>query len=290
MYKSKFRNRAIAWLLAFLAVFALAAVGTVGTQEAFAIGGSSSSSDSSTAQSELRAYALKTLAGNKYEMDGGGYSQGADLFTNQDGTIDVDTTAYSKLSKTGQQKFTDDLVAAMNKASTSDTKQQAANNTTNVTQETTENWLKSLQSNPGMGTRILQQTLGQVKPDFVTANRIFAPFASPIGVIIAFLSIVMMAAVSLTLVLDLCYLVIPFCGGMVKDGKSRLVSDEAIAAKKSNTEGSDGGSGVGKSTLMTYLKSKILSLLLLGFCLVLMVQGQIITFVGTTIDLTEGLF
>ena len=135
-------------LLAVLAAFAM--LFSVGVTTGYAASGGST--DDATAQQELHQFALKQLGGNKYEVEGGGYMYGQDVLSDKDsaGNYDVSETQFSKLSKKGQQSFTSDLMKSMDEASTSDPKQQAAQQTSNVTEETTQNWLKELQTHPGM--------------------------------------------------------------------------------------------------------------------------------------------
>lgn len=271
--------------VAIATVIAVIAVMTLAVGQSFAVGGSST--DDATAQQELHSYAYSELGGNKYEVEGGGYMYGKDVMSDKDSANnwDVNSTQFSKLSKKGQQAFTDDLIKVMDDAATTDQTQQVQQGTTNVTDETTQNWLKSLQSNPGMGTHILQQTLGQTKPDFVSANAIYKPFSGMVGTLIALVAIVMMALLALTLAVDLLYITVPPARGLVKeDGSSRLVSHEAISAVKQAEDGEGKGVALGY-----YLKKRFVCILVLAFCLVLLIQGQIFSFVGTMVDLTFGL-
>lgn len=275
----KSRNVIMA-LLALLAAFAM--LFSIGVTCGYA----SDSTDDATAQQELHKYALNQLSKNKYEVEGGGYMYGVDVFGDKDsaGNPDVSETQFSKLSKKGQQSFTSDLMNAMDQAATSDQKQQAAQQTSDVTEETTQNWLKELQTHPGMGSRILQQTLGQTKPDFVSANAIYKPFSGMVGTLIALIAVIMMALLALTLAVDLAYITVPPARGLVKDDKSRLVSHEAISAVKAAEDGDGKGVALGY-----YLKKRFVSILVLAFCLVLLIQGEIFNFVGTMVDLTFGL-
>ena len=268
---TKSRNIGMA-LLALLAAFAM--LFSFGVTSGFA---ESTSTDDATAQRELHAFVLKQVGPNKYEVEGGGYMYGKDVLSDKDsaGNYDVSETQFSKLSKKGQQSFTTDMMKSMDDAATTDQKQQITQKTTNVTDQTTQNWLKELQDNPGMGSRILQQTLGQTKPDFVSANAIYRPFSGMVGTLIALVAIIMMAM----------YITVPPARGLVKeDGTSRLVSHEAISAVKAVEDGDGKGVALGY-----YLKKRFVSILVLAFCLVLLIQGEIFNFVGTMVDLTFGL-
>lgn len=278
---AKSRNIGMA-LLALLAAFAM--FFSFGVTSGFA---ESTSTDDATAQRELHAFVLKQVGPNKYEVEGGGYMYGKDVLSDKDsaGNYDVSETQFSKLSKKGQQAFTSDMMKSMDDAATTDQKQQITQKTTNVTDQTTQNWLKELQDNPGMGSRILQQTLGQTKPDFVSANAIYKPFSGMVGTLIALVAVIMMALLALTLAVDLMYITVPPARGLVKeDGTSRLVSHEAISAVKQAEDGEGKGVALGY-----YLKKRFVCILVLAFCLVLLIQGEIFNFVGTMVDLAFGL-
>lgn len=242
------------------------------------------------AQSELRSYAVKSLGANQYEVEGGGYAQGTELFSNDSGTIDVNTDEYNKLSKKGQSEFTKDLIGSMNTASEGSKQTKAANGTPNVTTSTAQNWLKSLQQNPGMGTKILQETLAQTRPDFVEAQKIYAPFSGAVGVIIAVIAILLMAGLVLTMVIDIAYITLPFLRGMGADGegkgnKIKFVSHEAIAAVKETEEGDGKGTAI-----FAYLKKRFVGIILLTLTLVMLVSGQVFNVAGSVVDLGLGIF
>jgi hypothetical protein len=269
-------------LLVLLVAFAM--LFSVGVASGFADTGNKST-DEARAQQELHSYVQSQVSKKKYEVEGGGYMYGVDVMSGgSDAVPDVSETQFSKLSKKGQQSFTADLMKAMDQAATSDQKQQAVQKTPDVTEQTTQNWLKELQTHPGMGSRILQQTLGQTKPDFVSANAIYKPFSGMVGTLIALIAVIMMAMLALTLAVDLAYITVPPARGLVKDDKSRLVSHEAISAVKAAEDGDGKGVALGY-----YLKKRFISILVLAFCLVLLIQGEIFNFVGTMVDLTFGL-
>lgn len=157
----------------------------------------------------MRTYVQKELANNKYEVEGGGYLYGREILPPGANT-DVSSDKFETLSKKGQNEFTNDLMKSMDDATSMTDNEKVQNNVGAVNTQTSTNWLKDLQNNPGMGSKILQQTLANTKPDFVSANEIYKPFSGLIGTIIALLAILMMAFLAVTLVIDLCYITIPF--------------------------------------------------------------------------------
>lgn len=278
------KNKFFRVLISLLAVLSVSVgITAVTAAPAFAEDGQSSE----VADQQLRTYVQKELANNKYEVEGGGYLYGREILPPGANT-DVSSDKFETLSKKGQNEFTNDLMQSMDDATSMTDNEKVQNNVGAVNTQTSTNWLKDLQNNPGMGSKILQQTLANTKPDFVSANEIYKPFSGLIGTIIALLAILMMAFLAVTLVIDLCYITIPFARGLAKgegdDKKISMVSSEAIAAVKETEEGD--GKGV---ALLAYLKKRIIGILVLGFCLVLLVQGEIFTFTGTMVDMTFGL-
>jgi hypothetical protein len=114
----------------------------------------------------------------------------------------------------------------------------------------------------------------------------------------------MMAALALVMVLDLCYIAIPFVRNVL-DGdkgqgqnggnggvKSKFVSWEAYnAVQQVEAGGGAGGQGGSdsRSAVGIYFKKRIIMLLILGLCLLYLVQGEIFTLVGWFMDLVSGL-
>lgn len=79
-------------------------------------------------------------------------------------------------------------------------------------------------------------------------------------------------------------------GGNKKGGLSGVISKEAKAACKAadGGAGGQGGDGSYKAAVGIYFKYRWKGLVLLGICLLYLVQGQIYSFVGWIIDLFSG--
>lgn len=251
------------------------------------------------ASDQLTTFVYGKLAGNSYEREGGGNSSGSELFVQNGSGYDVNSAAFDLLSKKGQKQFAADVVNATNNSFNPNTDNAIDKGVTN---ETAQNWLRQLQTKPGFGSQVLNAALANSKPDFVTANKIWAPFQGVVGIILGVLAIIVMSLLGITMVLDIAYISIPsfrliLMGDkseedpaamsgirMNKEGdKSFLVSWEAIrAVKLAETEES------GKHAIAIYLKRRIWMLIVLGICLVYLVQGQIYVFVGWILDLLNG--
>lgn len=131
------------------------------------------------------------------------------------------------------------------------------------------------------------------------AQRIASPWTKVIRVIISVILLLLTAALFLITVLDLVYIGVPFVrkwlgGGedssssnrfgygdttsQDKSGIGRIVSDEAIAAVQAASGSNGGGGEFGstsqktskKSTIISYLKKRVVFLVVFGICAVLL--------------------
>lgn len=273
--------------IALLALLAFALFALLGSLPAHAEG-------DSKAQQNLSTEVHTVISSNSYEMEGGGTLKGSQLLVkSENGLYDLDKTEYAKLNSKGRNALASDIVNATNDAVENGEK-------TGVTEETASNWLKHLQQNPGFGSKILQETLKNTGPDFVTANQIYQPFSGLISTILGLGAILIFAFLGLVIVCDIAYITIPPFrlvmggdsdggGGMGGGGggaKSKLVSAQAVNAVQA--EENSGGDGKQKSALGTYFKTRIVSLIVLGLCLVYLIQGQIYVLIGWLLDLLNG--
>ena len=170
------------------------------------------------------------------------------------------------------------------------------------TDETMTDFMNYIQSQSGMGSQLLATLMSETKPDYVSANRLYAPFSGVVGTILGIISVLIMALLGITMALDIAFITIPaFQLAMGADGSgeggaddskkmSRLISQEARQAVQISGDagGKNGQSGDDKMALGVYFKKRWKGLVLLGICLLYLVQGQIYTLVGWIIDLLSG--
>lgn len=249
-----------------------------------------SGTDTGTAEEQLKDDVAKyfqqggTFQNETYELSGGGYTTGSDLLKKDaNGKYDINEQLFNKLTGDAQTAFVKDFATACNEVNDTNTA---------VTDETVDNWWKQLQKKKGMGSKFLSQVLADTKPDFVTAKKWYQPFSGPIGTLLAFGSIIALALLGLVMVMDILYITIPplrfFVDDKGEDGKvaiSKLFSHAAISAVKQAEESSDGKH---KQALGIYFKSRVVELVILGICLLYLVQGEIYTVVGWILDLLSG--
>lgn len=242
---------------------------------------------------QLKKYVYESVKSNSYDKEGGGSILGSGLFDTTGGTYDLIESEFNKLTSSAQTELVQDIKTASDEA-VDDTSTAA-----DVSDETVQDWFKELQSLDGVGSKLMSTILSDTKPDFVTANKIYQPFSGIVGTILGILSILLMAFLGIVMVLDICYIALPpmrMFVGEVSEGqgrghgsslKSNLISNDAIYSVKVAEE-SDGSDGSKKQALGVYLKRRIPMLILLGVCLLYLVQGQIYTLVGWILDLVSG--
>lgn len=171
----------------------------------------------------------------------------------------------------------------------------------NITTGTQDNWLKDLQNCNGVGSQLMNTLLKNTKPDYATANHIYTPFSGIVGTVLALIAILLMAALGITMALDLAYIGIPtfrmICDGDGEgkggQGKPKFISYEAVSAVQLAEGGQGGGGQNGSSNKVAvgvYFKRRVIMLIALGICLLYLVQGQIFTLVSWILDLVSGFF
>lgn len=203
---------------------------------------------------------------------------------------------FTKLTSKEQQRLIDDMRVGVTNQQNKDVKNNATNP---VTDDTVTNWLKELQQNPGVGSKLLGNITSQIKPDYVTGQRIMEPFNGPINTIIALVAILIMSGLAVTFVADLAYLNIPIFQSFIVssmsdkggggNGGSRytnfFVGREAIQAIEDSENDSNGKQS---NPNWLYMKKRFIGLMFLGICLLYLVQGQIFALVGMLMDLLGG--
>lgn len=232
------------------------------------------------------------VSGNTYKTEGGGSLKYTEL---SNGPVEkgyINESNFNKLKGTEKNKFLTD----MNKVSVA----FVDNNKVSATDETRTTWLENVQNCEGVGSQLMATLLQNTKPDYATANRIYEPFSGVVGTILALGAILIMAFLGITMVLDLSYIGIPAFRNMLdgddsnnagSKGKPKFISHEARSAVQ-EAEGGNGGSGQSgegnKVAIALYFKRRVIMLVVLGVCLLYLVQGQIYTLVSWILDLLSG--
>lgn len=249
-----------------------------------------SSTADQQAKIALQNYTYGQMSQNEYDVDGGGKIDGKDLFTGSPTEgYDLDEDAFQTMTSKAQTQAVEDIATYSNEAIDNDKAQ-------GVSESTVTNWWKELQSKPGVGSKFMNEILKNTKPDFVTANKIYQPFSGLVSTLIGVVVVLIMALLGLNMAADIAYITLPPVRILVADGdggegkpaKSKIFSYDAIYAVRAVEEESDSSRGGGRQSLGIYLKRRIFALILLGICLLYLVQGQLYTAVGWLLDLVSG--
>lgn len=242
------------------------------------------------AKRNLTNYVYGQMSQNSYEVEGGGSIDGTDLFVGKGQTgYDLDEDAFNTLTSKAQTEAVGDI-ASISQEAIGNEKAEG------VSQSTVTRWWKELQTKQGVGSKFMNEILKNAKPDFVAANNILQPFSGPLGIIIGMVVVITMALLGLSMAADIMYITLPPVRMLVDDDengdkpvKSKIFSYDALYAVKAVEEEGDSGKGGGRQSLGIYLKRRIKHLILLGICLLYLVNGQLYTLVGWILDLLRGL-
>lgn len=234
-----------------------------------------------------------------YTCQDGGYKLYEEL-TSKDVNKPINESALATLTSESKDEFlTDYFNAGQNVLNWVESSGNTQN--TGITPEVGTMWLQCLQKTNGMGSQLMTTLLAQTKPDYIRANEIYKPFSGLVGTILGIMSVLLMAFLAITMVLDLSYIAIPAFqlfvdgdgkGGQGGESKKSFISREAIdAVKQAGNNGGQGGQdgGTGKLAVMVYFKKRVLMLMALGICLLYLVSGNIFSFVGWFVDLFSGI-
>lgn len=254
------------------------------------MGGDSDDSIQGQAYSDLATSIYDSVSDNMYTASGGGNYKGSDIVDDKTGLVN---DHYTELTSKSRQQLLNDMNKAADERVAKDKGEDPSSST--VTADTKNNWLVNLQKCDGVGSQLLTTVLANTKPDFVTANQIYQPFSGLVGTLLGLGAVLLFAAVAIVMVLDISYMAIPFIRTIGTDDsgsqkRPNWVSYEAYYAIQQAEGGEGGGNtkGAGKQALGIYLKKRIGMLVLLGVCLLYLIQGQIFTFVGWVLDLVSG--
>jgi len=238
------------------------------------------------AKQNLTTYVYGKMSQTEYSLKEGGSIKGSELFEGKpsDG-YDLNEKAFTRLSSKAQSQVVSDIARYSN-AAVEDSSARG------VEESTVQSWWKQLQTKEGVGSKFMGEILKNTKPDFVTANKIYEPFSGLVGTIMGIIAVLLMAFLGLVMVLDIAYISLPPVRLAVdenksKGGGSKLFSHDAIHAVQIAEEGGN-GDGEKKQALGIYFKRRVVMLIILGICLLYLVNGQVYTLVGYVLDLVSG--
>lgn len=251
------------------------------------------------ADKALRTTVAKDLAGNTYQLSGGGTVNGSDIIK-PEGTINQ--AIYEQLTSSAQTQFANDLMAKTDSYTepTAQDYSPSLAKSSGVTSETKQNWFKELRSNSGLGSKLLTSTLARgVYADLDGGARWFAPFSGPLSTALGFLAILILAGTTISAVIDLAYITIPAFqvlsdavangggngsggGGGLRQASAKLVSTAARKAVEAEENG--------QNAVWVYFKKAAGKYLAVGFTLCFLAYNLLWSLVGTAMDLVTGNF
>lgn len=242
----------------------------------------------------------KEIQEKRYKRSGGDYYMYTEI-TGGGTTSDIIVEdIYNDLTPKAKQEFLKDFISVAYMWEDACSRGTAAlGQGIMITGETVTDLLNELQQVSGAGSQIMAALMADTKPDYATANRIYQPFSGIVGTALGLISILIMALLGVTMALDIAYIVIPAFQLMLDGdsdsgqgggkGMSKIISQEAKSAVQAVNNGGGGQTGSGnKMALGQYFKMRWKALIVLGICLLYLVQGQIYTFVAWIIDLVSG--
>lgn len=251
------------------------------------------------ADKALRTTVAKDLAGNTYQLSGGGTVNGSDIIK-PEGTINQ--AIYEQLTSSAQTQFANDLMAKTDSYTepTAQDYSPSLAKSSGVTSETKQNWFKELRSNSGLGSKLLTSTLARgVYADLDGGARWFAPFSGPLSTLLGFTAILILAGTTISAVIDLAYITIPAFqvlsdavangggngnggGGGLRQASAKLVSTAARKAVEAEENG--------QNAVWVYFKKAAGKYLAVGFTLCFLAYNLLWSLVGTAMDLVTGNF
>lgn len=249
------------------------------------------------ADKALRTTVAKDLAGNTYQLSGGGTVNGSDIIK-PEGTINQ--AIYEQLTSSAQTQFANDLMAKTDSYTepTAQDYSPSLAKSAGVNSETKQNWFKELRSNSGLGSKLLTSTLARgVYADLDGGARWFAPFSGPLSTALGFLAILILAGTTISAVIDLAYITIPAFqvlsdavangggngnggGGGLRQASAKLVSTAARKAVEAEENG--------QNAVWVYFKKAAGKYLAVGLTLCFLAYNLLWSLVGTAMDLVTG--
>ncbi len=266
-----------------------------------------------TVGGNLASSYMRELEKKTYPVKDGGYLLYSEVVGATIASTDIiDLNKFNTLTTGSKQKFLEDLFKCANAFAFATEKGSSsiASVTYGANSETVGILYVTLEGKDGMGSVLMASIMENTKPDFASANRIYAPFSGLIGTILGLIAILIMALLGVTMALDIAYITVPAMRMALDAGGqnwhtvdmqtkqetnrfkvSNLVSQAARNAVLEEHGGAgvhEKNAGVNKHPLGVYFKYRWLELCVLGICLLYLVSGNIYSFVAWVLDLVSG--
>lgn len=190
-------------------------------------------------------------------------------YNGQTGELKFNNSVYSELDSSVKKDFMENTLSYVKNSSLGSTQKNKVYNFIASQDESTSSAIRYLKND--------------TSADFAEARKWFAPFSGPISTVMGFLCICIFAFLSLSVVFDICYLVIPLFQLLLERGEEKKrpfgVSVEAWKVLK-EVEGSTDK----KDMLGTYVKKRAPVFFFLAIILSWLVSGKIYDIVAYFMD------
>lgn len=135
---------------------------------------------------------------------------------------------------------------------------------------------------------LVRQLSDDVRADFAGAYSYFKPFGSGLGIILGVLVLAIMAALGLTIVIDLSYITIPWVQLAFEEKKHEKPWGVSIEAWKAVEEAESKPGSDYVNPLSVYFRSKSKQMVAISLCLLYLVSGQLYNFIADVMDYFRG--
>lgn len=220
-----------------------------------------------------------SFAKSSYETKSTSSSSTDAVITITGSNVKINKT-FEDLTSAGQRQALNDLMKEMDKASISQQGQQSVIDMVR-------------QANPSAGAVMVSISMSSTKADMFTALKWLEPFMPIVNFILGVLVMGIFILLILSTTVDLAYIGLPFArsvgdNNQKDNGKIPFVTWDAQSVIK-EVENSIGGDGGYKNPYLIYLKRRVLTYIILAFCILYLVAGDLGTLIGWLLSLGSGI-
>jgi hypothetical protein len=163
-------------------------------------------------------------------------------------------------------------------------------------------WWSRVVATDGVGANYVASLTKGLKADLTAGYSVFKPLQSIINTILGAGAIIIIAFLLVSILIDLFYITLPPVR-MAMDNSGKKNHDTNYGRNTTSHTSTSGPSYVsaaareavhaeesGENGLWVYLKKSIIKIIVLALCLVLLISGQVFTFVGWVLNLVADMF
>lgn len=190
------------------------------------------------------------------------------------GLLKFSNRNYSSLDSDEKEKFMETALSAVSK--------------TNLSAKTKNKVYNFIAGQDTPVTNAMKYLQSDANADFLEAKKWFDPFSGVIGTILGVLCVAVFMFSGLSIVFDICYLVLPGMQAVLERGEDDKrpfgVSREAYSALKDAEKDTEY-----KSVLAIYMKRRVFMLIIMSICIGYLISGQIYDIIAFFIDAASNI-